>query len=115
MEDEKQVQGPVENRRHLVDLRRHGEHHVEKVLCIGQIVARIDKGLADRLLVGEGGNGAGLGQEPDDVEVQVLVRLGAGVIGRDRADHRGEDCHWVGTGRVPLEELLHVLVEQSVP
>ena len=112
VQDEQHVQGPGQDRRRLVVLARDGEHHVQEVLRVAEVVLRVDEGLADRLLVGERGDGRQLGDETDDVQVDVLF---LGVEGGQRRDHRGQDGHRMGRRRVRLEELLHVLVDQRVP
>jgi hypothetical protein len=114
VQDEQQVERLVEHRRHHIGLGRDGEHHVQEVLGVGEIVPRVDEGLADRLLVGEGGDGAGLGDQADDVELAILIRRRPRVEGRQRRDHRGEHHHRMGRDREVVEELLHRLVDHAV-
>ena len=74
VQDEEQVERLVERRRDLVRLGRHREHHVQEVRGVGEVVARVDERLADRLLVREGGDRLRLGEQADDVQVDVVVR-----------------------------------------
>ena len=114
VQDEQQRQRLVEHRRGLVGLGRHREHHVQEVLGVGQVVARVDEGLADRLLVREGGDRRRLGEQADDVEVLLLLAAALRVVGRQRGDHRRQHRHRVRGRREAVEQLLHVLVQQRV-
>ena len=56
VEDENSIHRP---RQHVVDdvlLGWHRKHHVQEILRVIEVIARIDKGLADRILVGHRGN-----------------------------------------------------------
>ncbi len=104
----------VDHRRDAVGLGRHREHHVQEVLGVGEVVARVHERLADRLLVRERRDGARLRQQPHDVGRHVLARLGPRVVGRQRRHHRRQHRHRVGGRREAGEEVLHVLVQQAV-
>ncbi len=85
-----------------------------KRAVVRQLVLRIHEGLADRLLEGEGGDGDRLGQQPGDVQLDVVLALGQRVERGQRRHHRRQDRHRVGGRRIALEELLHVFVEHAV-
>ncbi len=51
MQDQDAVHGAFQHRIHFVLFARRGKHHVQEVTRIGEIVARIDKRLADRIFV----------------------------------------------------------------
>ena len=93
------------------------EHHVEEVLAVGVAVRGVDEGFADGFLVGEGGDGAQLGEEARDRDVDFLavgVELDLGIEAGERDDHRGKDGHRVRAFGVVAEEVAHVLVEHRV-
>ncbi len=88
-----------------------------KLRCIAAVGGGIGEGLADGVLVGEGGNGADLGEEDGDgfLELGLAVDLEeVGVIAGHRVDHGGEDGHGVRVVGESLELVLHALVEQLV-
>ena len=82
VQNQQQVQGVDEIRVHLVPFAGHGEHHVQEVLAVGQVVFGIDERLADRLLVAERGDGRHFGQHAVDRQLALLA---------DRAD-RANPC-----------------------
>ena len=85
-------------------LARHAEHHVQEVLGVIQVVARIHERLADRVLVGHRRDGRHLGEQPVAgdhpvvrvVDVEVLV-----IEGRQGADHRDHHRHRMRVRRKP--------------
>ena len=60
--------------------RRHGIQHMQKIGMVAQIVARINIRLANRFFVGKCGNGFGLGQQADDVQVNIFPVAAFGII-----------------------------------
>ena len=73
MNDQQQVERVDEIRVGLERLGRHGEHHPQKVLAVGQIVPRIDERLADRFLVRVGRNRRQLGHQPEHRVIDLLA------------------------------------------
>ena len=57
VENEQQVEGLGGNRIDFVRLRRHRKQHVQQILAVRQVIARIDERLTDRLFVGGRGDG----------------------------------------------------------
>ena len=117
VQDQQQVQGVDEIGVHLISFAGHGEHHVQEVLAVGQMVLRIDERLADRLLVAERRDGGHFGQHAVDGQLLLLgiariERILA--VDRQRADDRTEDRHRMGVGRKAGENRLHPLVQQRV-
>ena len=101
VQDEEQVDGAHDV---VVDLRllhRGGEHHVQEVGHVAQLVGRVDDRLADGLLVGDGGDGAHLGDEVgEDLPLGLLVHdLGDRVEGGKGGHGGGEDPHGVRAAR----------------
>ena len=117
VQDQDAVHGARQDRVVDVGLRRHGIEHVEEVLRIAQVVARIHEGLADRVLVGPGGDGRHLGDQPEGrdlalariVDVEVVV-----VEGGQRPDHAAEDRHRMGVAAEAVEEAPQLLVHHGV-
>jgi hypothetical protein len=107
----------IARRADLVLLARHREHHVQEVLGIFEIVARIDEGLADRVLVGHRGDGWHLRDQTIRRD-HALVRIGnikAVVIeGRQRADHAAHHRHRVRVAAEAGEEPVDLLMQHRV-
>ena len=57
MQDEDAVERAADDRVDHVGLARHGKAHLQEVRRVVEIVARIDEGMADRILVGHGRDG----------------------------------------------------------
>ena len=90
VQDEDPIQRPGEHGIDLVLLTRHREHHVQEILGIVEMVARIDEGLPRRELVRRRGNGRDLGDQAvarDQPVVGVLDLEVFVVEGGERADH----------------------------
>ena len=117
MQREDAVHGARQDRIDSVGLGRHREAHMQEVGRIGQVVARINEGLADRVLVGHGRNGRHLGDQPQRSGF-ALDRIGDvdGVVieGRQGTDHAGHDRHRVGVATEAAEEVVHLLVHHGV-
>ena len=117
VEDEEQVQRAHRHRVGAVGLGRHREHHVEEVRAVVEIVARVDEGVPDALLVGERGEGGQLAHQARDGDVPIFVGLRVErvrIVGRERGHHGGEDRHRVRRHRVAVEEPAHVLVDHGM-
>ena len=100
-----------------VFLGRHGEHHLQEVGGVVEVVVRIDVWLMDSVLVSPGDHGRGLGDQPPGADVdRSLVRRveGIRVVGGQRRGRRGQDLHRVRRVGERLEEVLHVFPEQGV-
>ena len=76
VQDQEQVQGVHKVGVHLISFAGRGEHHVQEVLAIGEVVFRIDEGLADGLLVPEGGDGGHFGKDAVDGQLLLLGTTG---------------------------------------
>lgn len=57
MQNENTVHGAFQHRINPVSLAGRGEHHMQEVAGIGQIVARVDERLAERIFVAHSGHG----------------------------------------------------------
>ena len=117
VQDEQQVQRPHHFRVHLIGLGGEPERHPQEVLDQGQRVVRVEERLPDRLLVGVGGDGRQLGQQPDGGQFNLLVIERVErilVVGRQRVDRTGHHRHRMRVARKSVEEPLQVLVQQRV-
>jgi hypothetical protein len=96
-----------------VGLARHTEGHVEEVLGVAEVVARIHERLAERVFVGHGRDRRHLGDQPvaGDQPLLRVVDVHAVVVeGGQGADHAAHDRHRVSVAvKVPL------LVHHRVP
>src|SRR4030095_11725509 len=105
VQDQQQVQDLDDFLINFIWFRGNREHHVEEVRAVGKVVLRVDERLADRLLVGEGGDGPHLRQQARDgrlplVPVLHVERLR--VEARQRQHHRRQDRHWMGGAGVAV-------------
>jgi hypothetical protein len=117
VQDEEQVDRLVDHRIDAVGLARRREHHVQEVRDVGELVARIQEGLPDRVLVGVGRHRRHLRQQPvhRDLEVARIARVERiRVEGGQRADGRRARGHRVRVLRQEAEEAPEVLVEHRV-
>ena len=111
------VERPGDHRADLVILSRRREHHVDEVLGVIQIVARVDERLAERILECPRGDGRHLGDHPvgRDHALVGIGNIGAVVIeGRQRADHAAHDGHRMRVAPEPVDELVQLLVHHRV-
>lgn len=79
-------------------LAGRGEHHVEKVFGVAQVVARCVERLADAVLVRHGGNGRYLGDQPHGADDAVFFFFDVHVVvieGRQPAGHAAQHRHRV--------------------
>lgn len=117
VQDQQLVERRDHDRVRYVLLRRDREGHPQEVLDVPEVVARVDEGVADRLLVRVRRDGRQLGEQPDRGEVALLLveRVVAVLVERrQRADHGGQHRHRVGVARESVVEPLDVLVQQRV-
>ena len=117
VEDEQDVERLLEDRVDLV-VGRHLEDHREEVAHVALVGAGVDVGPTLRVAVGPGGQRRNLGDQPDDVQAARLWILdlvhGLRVEGAERRDRADQHRHRVGVVAEPVEELLHVLVDERV-
>ena len=103
MQDEQQVERLRVQRVELVGLAGHGEEHVQHVRRVIEVVARVDEGLSERVLVGRGRDRRQLGNHAmrEDLAVSIVRDVGRVVVkGRERGDDRRDHRHRV---RVVME------------
>ena len=118
VQDQQQVQRPHDLGVDLVGLGGEPERHPQEVLHQGQRVVRVEERLADRLLVGVGGDGRQLGQQPDRRQLDLLLVQRVHrvrVVRGERVDRAGQHRHRVRVAGEAVEEPLEVLVQQGVP
>ena len=108
VQDHDQVHRPRQHRIDLVFLGRHGVEHVQEVLRVGQVVARIHERLADRIFVRPGGDRRHLGDQPERADAAAfrIVDVQAVVIERrQRADHAAHHRHRMRVAAEAVVEL----------
>ena len=117
VEDEEDVERPLEPGIRLVLELGHLVHHRQEVAGVAQVVVRIDVRLAHGVAVRERGERRHLGDEPDDLlvaDVGVLDLRRVGIERRQRADRGDEHPHRVRVVAEALHERLDVLVHERV-
>src|SRR5690606_21342083 len=90
VQDEQLVEGGHHDRVELVVLCGDREGHAQEVLDVVQVVAREDERVADRLLVGAGGDRRQLGEQADGGEVALLLVEGVVAVLVERGQRRDD-------------------------
>ena len=117
VQDEDAVECTFQHGADLVLFTRRGEHHVQEVACVAQVVLRVHVGLAHGVLVGHGDQRRHLGNQADGRDVAVLwvVDVGAVMVeGRQCTHQAGHDGHGVCVAAEATQEELHLLVDHGV-
>ena len=117
VQDQQHVQRPNDFRVALVGFGGKTEGHPQEVLHQAYRVIRVQERLADRLLVGVGGDGGQLRQQPDggQLHLGVIQRVQRVlVVGAEGVDRTGQHRHGVRVARETVEESLEVLVQHGV-
>ncbi len=117
VQDEQDVQRLRRDRIDVVGLGRHGEHHVEQVRTVVEMVLRVHERLAEILLVGGCRDGRDLGDHAVRENLalaRILVVGGVVVERRERADDAGEHGHRMGVVTEAVEEAPQRLVDHGV-
>ena len=117
MEQENFVHRPSQNRIHAVILTRGGEHHMQEITAVGQIVTGIDKRLPNRMFVGHCRQGWHLGNQPmsGDTPMGLIGDIERVVIeGRECANQTTHDGHRVSITTESFEEFHHLLMHHGV-
>ena len=107
VEDQDAIKRTYQHRIHLVLFRRHGKHHAHEVLAVRQVIARVNKGLANRILVGHGYDGRNLGNQAERRNLAVLRVIDVQrvmVEGRQGPHHADHDGHWMRIAAEPGEK-----------
>ena len=101
----------------LVGFGRNREAHMEEILGIIEIVARIDDRLSSRVLVGHRSDGRHLGNQTAarNHALQRIVNVGRVVIeGRQGSNHTAHDGHRMGITTEATQEEGHLLMHHGV-
>ncbi len=117
VQDEDAVHRAGEDRVHLVVLAGHRVHHVQEVLRVVEVVPGVHERLADGVLVGPGGDGGQLGDQPEGADAALLgvVDVEAVMVERrQRADHAADDRHRVRVAAEAVVEGAELLVDHRV-
>ncbi len=117
VENEQQVERLGLDRVDLVRLGRHGEHHLQEVFRVIEVVLRIHERLAGTQLVGGGRDSRQLGDDPvrEDIAVFRVMYVRRVVIVRGHGTDNGrQHRHWMSVVAKTLEEVQHALVKHGV-
>ena len=117
MQDEQQVERFGGHRIDVVLLAGHREEHVQHVGAVVEIVARIDEGLAERMLVCRRRDGRQLGDDAvrEDLAMPRVMDVHRVVIERrHRRHHRRHHRHRVRVVMEAAEEAQQRLVDHRV-
>ena len=102
---------------HFVFFARRGEHHVQEVARVAQVIARVHIGLAYGVLVGHRHQGRHFRDQANrgDLAVLGVVDVGAVMVERRQsADQASHDRHRMRVAPKPTQEKLHLLVDHGV-
>ncbi len=117
VQDEQEVERLGVQRVDLVGLARHGEEHVQHVGRVVEVIARVDEGLTQRVLVRRRRDRRELGDHAvrENLAVPVVVDVGRVVVeGRERSDDRRDHRHRVRVVVEPAIEPEDPLVQHRV-
>ena len=117
VKDQDAVDRPGEHRVHLVVLRRNGEQHVQEILGVGQVVARIDERLSYRVFVGHRGDRRHLGDQPvrRDLALAAVIDVERVVIERAHRPHDADQHrHRMRVAPETAVEIGELLVQHGV-
>jgi hypothetical protein len=117
LDDEERVQRAHRRRRRPIGLARHRVQHVQQVLGVAQIVARVGEGLAQRIFVGHRGDRRHLGNQAvrGDEAVARIEDVEAVVVeGGERANHPAHHRHRVRIAAEPAVDHVQLLVDHRV-
>ena len=117
MQDKNPVHRARHDRDELVSLARYRKHHMQEIVGISQIVARINEWLADGVFVGHGGDGRHLGDEPvgGDLALLGVGDVGAVMIERaQRSYHAHHHGHGVSVAPETTVKGKHLFIEHGV-
>ena len=117
MEHQDAVHRLLDDRVDLVLLGRDREHHLQEVAGVGEVVARIDERLADRILVGHRRDRRHLGDQPvgrDHPLVRIVDVERVVIEGRQRADHAAAHRHRMGVTAEAAIEGAELLMQHRV-
>ncbi|MNZ77096.1 hypothetical protein D3C78_956210 [compost metagenome] len=98
VQDQDAIHCAFQHRVHHVFFARGGEHHMQEVTGIGQIVAWINERLTQRIFVTHGRHGRHFGQQAErgDLAVTLVVDVQCIVVERSQgAGHAAQHRHWV--------------------
>ena len=117
MEDQYPVDRARQDGAYRMVFRRHGKQHVQEILGVREVVARVNERLADRILVRHRGDGGHLGDQAmrSDLALAGVVDVERIVVERaHRADHADQDRHRVRIAAKPAVEIRQLLVQHRV-
>lgn len=117
VQDQDAIHGAFQYRVHHVLFARGGEHHVQEVAGIGQIVARINERLAQGVFVAHRGYGRHFGQQTErgDFTVTLVVDVQRIVVERrQRAGHAAQHRHRVRVATEATEQMGDLVVDHGV-
>ena len=105
VQDQNTVHGALEHRIDFVLFARRGEHHAQEVAGVGEVIARINKRLADRILVTHGCHGRHFGQQAigGDFTVTRVIHVEGVVI--ERRQGAGDPAHNGHRVRIATERM----------
>jgi hypothetical protein len=117
VQDEEDVERPLEPGVGLVPGLGHLKEHREKVARVGEIVVGVDVGQPEAVTVRKSRKGRHLGDKTHsrDVPLVLVVYVGRlGVEGGERTHRRQQHTHRVGVVPEAVHEVLDVLVDVGV-
>ncbi len=118
VQDHDQVHRARQHRIGLPGLGRHRVEHVQEVLRVAEVVARIHERLAAGVFVRPGSDRRHLGDQPERADPPALriVDVQAVVVERrQRADHAAHHRHRVRVAAEAVEEAADLLMQHGVP
>ena len=117
VQDEEDIERPLQRRIRLIFHLGRLEHHVQEVARVRQVVVRIGVGLAHHVAIAERSDGDHLRHDAHDLPL-ANFRIGDvlcfGIERAERRDGRDQFAHRMGVVAKRVEQPLEVLVDEGV-
>ena len=117
VQDQNTVHSTFQNRINFIRFARRGEHHIQEVTGIGEIVARVNKWLTNGILVTHRGHGRHFRQQAErgNFTMTRIVNIQRVVIERrQRAGNTTHDCHWMRVATESMEQTGNLFVDHGM-
>ena len=117
VQDQDTVHGAFQYRVNLVGFARRGEHHIQEVTRVGEVIARVNERLTDRILVAHRGHGRHFRQQTvggDFTVARVIHVQRVMVERRQRAGNTAHHRHRVRVAAERVEQTGNLFMDHGV-
>ena len=117
VQDQDTVHCAFQNRIHFVFFARRGEHHVQEVTGVGEVITRVHERLSDGIFVAHRCHGRHLGQQTEggDFTVTRIIHIQRVVVERSqRPGNTTHNGHRVRVAAETVEQACDLLVDHGM-